>query len=152
MNNFIVPIDFSETSKNAARYAAHARGGEKHVRRLFGREESLDVGLTAQIELGARPVDEVLETLGDESSPDRRTDQTPVTCDEDSIAAVHSYAPRADGTWPAWRRVFSWRASSRSWSTIIRTRSRKLTRDSQPSACLALLASPQRWSTSDGRK
>src|SRR4029077_11775661 len=23
MNNFIVPIDFSETSKNAARYAAH---------------------------------------------------------------------------------------------------------------------------------
>jgi nucleotide-binding universal stress UspA family protein len=27
MNNFIVPIDFSETSKNAARYAAHVANG-----------------------------------------------------------------------------------------------------------------------------
>ena len=33
MNNFIVPVDFSETSKNAARYAAHVANGvpEAHI-------------------------------------------------------------------------------------------------------------------------
>jgi nucleotide-binding universal stress UspA family protein len=46
MNNFVVPIDFSETSKNAARYAAHILNGvpDSHLI-LYNVFDTLEVGV-----------------------------------------------------------------------------------------------------------
>src|ERR1035437_8890397 len=46
MNNFIVPIDFSETSKNAARFAAHILNGvpDAHLI-LYNVFDTMEVGV-----------------------------------------------------------------------------------------------------------
>jgi hypothetical protein len=46
--------------------------------------------LPAQVELGARALEDVLEPFGDQPSPDGGTDETAMTSDEDTVASVHS--------------------------------------------------------------
>jgi nucleotide-binding universal stress UspA family protein len=89
MNNFIVPIDFSETSKNAARYAAHVANGvpDAHII-LYNVFDTLEYGSdSSPLDTVDDGEDEARKSIVELALESVRTELTPITNAKISLVA-----------------------------------------------------------------
>jgi nucleotide-binding universal stress UspA family protein len=91
MNNFIVPIDFSEASKNAARYAAHIANGvsDAHLI-LYNVFQTLEYGSDSSPLGTDEAEDESRKTIVDIALESVRTELTAITGVRISIVSEQS--------------------------------------------------------------
>jgi nucleotide-binding universal stress UspA family protein len=91
MNNFIVPIDFSEASKNAARYAAHIANGvaDAHLI-LYNVFQTLEYGSDSSPLGTDETEDESRKTIVDIALESVRTELTAITGVRISIVSEQS--------------------------------------------------------------
>jgi nucleotide-binding universal stress UspA family protein len=91
MNNFIVPIDFSEASKNAARYAAHIANGvsDAHLI-LYNVFQTLEYGSDSSPLGTDETEDESRKTIVDIALESVRTELTAITGVRVSIVSEQS--------------------------------------------------------------
>ena len=91
MNNFIVPIDFSEASKNAARYAAHIANGvaDAHLI-LYNVFQTLEYGSDSSPLGTDETEDESRKTIVDIALESVRTELTAITGVSISIVSEQS--------------------------------------------------------------
>src|SRR5262249_42341708 len=118
---------------------AHLGGGQVHLLRALRPEERLDLVRVREVELGARPQDQVPVACRLQPPDDPRADQPPVPGAPEARAGgpKKDATPRAGTSWPPSTSSRSCSASRRSWSTIMRTSSSKETCGDQPSTRLA---------------
>jgi nucleotide-binding universal stress UspA family protein len=91
MNNFIVPIDFSEASKNAARYAAHIANGVADARLiLYNVFQTLEYGSDSSPLGTDETEDESRKTIVDIALESVRTELTAITGARISIVSEQS--------------------------------------------------------------
>src|SRR2546423_12133246 len=75
--------------KNAVgQYASHLGRGEKYIFRLFAGEEFVHRDAVAQVQLAARPQDEVAETAAGEGPVNGRANQPAMSCYEDTACLI----------------------------------------------------------------
>lgn len=88
MNNFVVPIDFSDASKNAAKYAAHIANGvsDAHLI-LYNVYESLEYGSDSSPLDTSGGEDEARKTVVELALESVRTDISSITSAKISIVA-----------------------------------------------------------------
>ncbi len=80
MTNFIVPIDFSETSKNAARYAAHLSANTPDVHLiLYNLFDALEYGSDSSPQATDKDEDEGRKTIMELALQSVRTDLSNIT-------------------------------------------------------------------------
>jgi len=91
MNNFIVPIDFSEASKNAARYAAHIANGVADANLiLYNVFQTLEYGSDSSPLGTDETEDESRKTIVDIALESVRTELTAITGARISIVSEQS--------------------------------------------------------------